>query len=97
MSVGRPNGNEFISPEIYISNQVKIEQARKLLEDMEKKNEIGLQKFTERERQQQAAEMQLLKQKEELQRKIQEGLEAQSVLYFAMHRPKIHGLTLPLG
>ncbi|KJA29756.1 hypothetical protein HYPSUDRAFT_234805 [Hypholoma sublateritium FD-334 SS-4] len=80
MSVGRPNGNEFISPEIYISNQVKIEQARKLLEDMEKKNEMGLQNFTERERQQQAAEMQLMKQKEELHRKIQEGLEAQRLI-----------------
>ena len=95
MSVGRPNGNEFISPETYVNNQVKIEQARKLLEDMERKNEIGLQNFTERERQQQAAQMHLLKQKEDLQRKIQEGLEAQSVLYFAMRQQRV--LTLPLG
>lgn len=79
MSLGRQNDNEFISPETYVSNQVKIEQARKLLEQMEDKNRRGLQKFTEREQQQQAAQAELLKQKEKLQRKIQEGLEAQYV------------------
>lgn len=79
MSLQRTTGTGLISPEEYVANQAKIEQARKALEDMEHKNRVGLQKFAEAEREQQRIQAEILRQKQALERKVQEGLEAQYV------------------
>ncbi|KAF9478400.1 hypothetical protein BDN70DRAFT_46037 [Pholiota conissans] len=73
MSLQRINATEPISPEEFVVNQVRIQNARKALEQMEERNHLGLQIYTDRE-------LELMRQKEELERKVQEGLEAQRLI-----------------
>ncbi|KAF8969361.1 hypothetical protein BDZ97DRAFT_238499 [Flammula alnicola] len=93
MSIGRPKPNALIPPGEYQANQAKIEQAREYLNSLEEMNQTGLQRFTERER---ANQLQLEVMKRDLQKKVDEGIQAQ-LLMQELERRQLTSLPLLEG